>query len=256
MYRNWWTVFADYLKLHKKPFIHYQLNNGTRYTLRPSTTDRGIINETWIRHDYSPGGFEINPTDTVVDIGGHIGAFTVKAAKQAYQGRVFTFEPTSANFPLLQKNVQDNKLTNVSLFKQAVAARRGTAQIAMATQNTGGHSLIANLFESTPQPEETVATTTMADLFAENAITRINFLKIDCEGAEYEIFFGMAPDLLYRIDKIAMEYHELDDIRNGLKMKAFLEETTFFKVWIYRSMLYAINLRAETSDELWLGPTF
>jgi FkbM family methyltransferase len=242
LYRNWWTVFADYLKLHESPLVTYRLNNGLQYTLRPGTTDRGIINETWIRRDYSPDGFGINPTDTILDIGGHIGAFTVWASKQARQGRIITVEPTKSNFALLQQNVQDNRLTNVTLVKRAVAAQTGTAQLALASQNTGGHSFTVGLFESDVQSFETVETTTLASILADYGIERVNFLKIDCEGAEYEIFFTASHDILRRIDKIAMEFHELDAERNGLKMKEFLEKTGLFRVWINRSLLYALNV--------------
>lgn len=81
---------------------------------------------------------------------------------------------------------------------------------------------------------------------ADYGIERVNFLKIDCEGVEYEIFFTASHEILRRIDKIAMEYHELDADRNGLKMKEFLEHTGLFRVWINRSLLYALNV-AETA---------
>jgi hypothetical protein len=44
----------------------------------------------------------------------------------------------------------------------------------------------------------------------ENGITRCDLLKMDCEGAEYEILYNCPPDYLRRIDQIAMEVHRGD----------------------------------------------
>ena len=76
---------------------------------------------------------------------------------------------------------------------------------------------------------------TLAELLDEHKIDRVNLLKIDCEGGEYGIL--KAPDALHRVDKVAMEYHELDPAHDHqilvdrLKSDGF--EVTIVKPWYH-----------------------
>jgi len=103
----------------------------------------------------------------------------------------------------------------------------------------GGHSLIAEFAQSVP-----VETITLDDFALENGIQRIDFLKMDCEGAEYDIFFNASKSVLGMIQKISMEYHDLDLSRNHEALQIFLR-THGFNVYIKSSetskvgMLYA-----------------
>ena len=63
---------------------------------------------------------EVSASDVVVDIGAHIGTFTVGAAKRAMNGRVFAIEPVPENFDLLQENVRVNNRENVVTIHAAV----------------------------------------------------------------------------------------------------------------------------------------
>ena len=70
------TYFLDYLKLLKKSYTIYYLKNKIKYKVRSNTTDRVIINEIWLHKNYNPKGFKIKETDTVLDVGTHIGVFS------------------------------------------------------------------------------------------------------------------------------------------------------------------------------------
>ncbi|MEI8012980.1 MAG: hypothetical protein WCI27_10985, partial [Candidatus Omnitrophota bacterium] len=64
-------------------------------------SDLMIISEVWHERAYCPEGFNIDRDSTVIDLGAHIGAFAIFAAKQAAQGKIFAFEPYSSNYRLL-----------------------------------------------------------------------------------------------------------------------------------------------------------
>jgi hypothetical protein len=82
-----------------------------------------------------------------------------------------------------------------------------------------------------------VPCTTLEAIMEANRLERVDLLKIDCEGAEYEILFAAAPRVLQRITDIRLEYHTLgaqqDDVE---KLKRFL-----------RSQNYAITLEKASS---------
>jgi len=67
-----------------------------------------------------------------------------------------------------------------------------------------------------------VETIALKDFFDGNGISKVDFLKIDCEGAEYEILYNCPQDVLRKIGKISMEYHNLNRMleKRGLKASA------------------------------------
>ena len=162
-----------------------------------------MIYETWGRHDYNPAGFAIEDDDCVIDIGAHIGAFTVFAAKQAAHGQIYAYEPYTENFELLKENILLNGLTNVHVFNLGVGGQNERAKLYVDTTNNAGHSM----FNATDNSTE-IQLTSLSSLFENNKLERCNFLKIDCEGAEYEILFSATEAILKKIDSIAMEYHD------------------------------------------------
>ena len=67
-----YSKFAPYNKV-----LTINLDNGLKFKFRGRTSDRTVIKEVWAREIYSKYGFDIKENDTVIDLGGHIGIFTV-----------------------------------------------------------------------------------------------------------------------------------------------------------------------------------
>jgi precorrin-6B methylase 2 len=68
----------------------------------------------------------VQPGDRVVDVGAHVGYFTLLAARLCGpNGRVFAFEPHPDNFRLLERNIRENGAENVTAVRKAVADRAG-----------------------------------------------------------------------------------------------------------------------------------
>ncbi len=95
--KNWPIYFADHFKLIKQKHIVYILRNGINLRVRSKTSDSGIISEIWVHMDYLPKGFEINENDVAIDIGAHIGIFSIFLSKVAKMGKIYAFEPHPEN---------------------------------------------------------------------------------------------------------------------------------------------------------------
>jgi FkbM family methyltransferase len=224
-YRNPYVVFANRLRIPTKQHCRtLTLRNGLRFKTRSNTQDTSFANEIWVHRTYAPPGFRINENDTVVDIGAHIGLFSVFAATQARTGMVYAFEPLPGNIALLKENLKLNAISNAIPIQMAVGSRSEQRTFYVSSSNTGASSFIP--YED--RIEEILARTiSLTDLVRLFDLRTIDFLKMDCEGAEYEILFNAPHDVTGKIKRIAMEIHNVDSERNVRTFKAFLEREGF-----------------------------
>jgi len=212
--------------------------------MRPHTTDSSAFMEVWIMKHYSPPGFEIRDTDTVIDIGAHIGFFSVMAASQARKGAVYSFEPDGRNFGMLQENIEINEIKNVVPINSAVAESNGERELFTSPDNLGAHSFYITSYEGTHyEGKELVKTTSLESVFKQYDIHQVDYLKLDCEGAEYEILCSSPPSLLHKISKMGIEYHfggeKLDHFRQLLRDNGLIVKTV--PVYPDFGMIYAIR---------------
>lgn len=152
----------------------------------------GSLNDTWVRLEYDRLQ-NLKPTDIVVDAGAAIGEFTVKASMQSQF--VYAFEPEPENFRYLQKNTE--KLRNVKIFNKALSSISGVKPFYIS-RNWGGHSLIPKVDNRTVEVE-----TVTLDEIVEHA----DFLKVDVEASELEVFQGATKLLKNSHPFIAIEIH-------------------------------------------------
>jgi FkbM family methyltransferase len=144
----------------------------------------------------------------VIDIGANIGAFTLLAARTAGT-RVFAYEPVSSTFAQLQRNIERNGLGDrVTAYRLGVTGAAEERRIALSPHGSPFNSLYGATADG--DAAETVRTTTLADVFADNDLDFCDTLKLDCEGAEFEILYAAPADVLSRIGMILLEYHEQD----------------------------------------------
>lgn len=175
-----------------------------RFKVRVGTSDKIAVWEIFKKKEYRDDkDFKIKSSDIVVDIGGHIGSFAVFAAKQAKQ--VYVYEAMKENYDLLNKNVKLNNLKNVKTFNVAVSDKVGEEDFFVAKENAGGSSLYQKTYS---RKKIKVPTTTLQEIFTKNNLKKINFLKLDAEGAEYKILLNAPSSLLKKIDKIVLEFHD------------------------------------------------
>lgn len=220
--RNWTTILAVFLGAPvRKPFT-VELRDGGRYRAR-SRMDVWIIKETCIDRDYERGATAVRDGWTVVDIGAGAGDFAISVGRRAPQTRVYAFEPFAESFDLMRENIAMNGVTNVMPFPEAVAGRTGSLFLSTPTGIEGQHRTAGAASEASVP----VRAVTLSELFARSGIETCDFLKIDCEGGEYDILFHAGSDALARVRHIAMEYHEGVTEWSHRDLVAFLEKSGF-----------------------------
>jgi FkbM family methyltransferase len=155
--------------------------------------------------------------DTFIDAGANEGFFTVLGSQLVgAAGKVIAIEPQSRLQEVIRRNIALNGCENAQLIQAGIASQRGSFQLSLASDmNSGGSSI----YQTTryKQPEETVRTITLADLLAEGAVAGCQLMKVDVEGAEYDIFLNAGEILRSGVLRnIALEIHEHILMKQGL----------------------------------------
>ncbi len=181
--------------------VDLRFKDGAVVRLRPAPMDRHTFHRIFARDEYRLNAVAPGSLGTVLDVGAHIGLFAVRVAPLAK--RVISFEPVPANFETLQKNVAH--YPHVTPVPKAVSSKRGTATI-YVSDNPSAHSMHPAEADRRTAGTE-VETLSLADVFDEFKIETCDLLKLDCEGAEYDIL-GAVPDALWpKLRRIVMEFH-------------------------------------------------
>lgn len=205
-----WFDFLQHFK--KKELFILKLRSGLSFYIRPDGSDHNIFREVYIEKAYSPKEFEsVKPSiETVVDIGAHIGFFSLYAS--TFAKRVISVEPTQSNGQLLKKNIELNNKQNVDFVNKAVGGKEGEQKMYINTSayHTGLHSFykeIATEEQGAAVTETTVPVITLESLLTSKNIEAVDLLKMDCEGAEYDILFNAPDSVLKRIKRMTISFH-------------------------------------------------
>jgi FkbM family methyltransferase len=151
---------------------------------------------------------------TIIDIGANHGVATVILAKQNPKSTIYSFEPDPAIFEKLVANIAANKLTNVIAKCMAVSDDSSkTLQLMMHPQWSGGNTTCSdssafNRYFGIAR-SVTVPCISFDDIIMQNNIKNIALLKIDCEGAEYEIIYSSEQFKTGIVENIVGEFHNL-----------------------------------------------
>jgi FkbM family methyltransferase len=145
---------------------------------------------------------------TFVDLGANEGYFTVIGAKLCGPGgRVVAIEPQNRLLPVIAENLRINRVEWASVLNVAVADSEVTATIHLASDiNTGG----SGMHRSTKYrlPTQQVAARTLAQVLDGEKLARVDLMKVDIEGFEYEALLG-SPEVFRerRVKALALELH-------------------------------------------------
>jgi FkbM family methyltransferase len=199
--KNWHMYPIVYFGLTKQKYVILETKNGLKIKLRVHSTDLIAFTHVWIIQEYSRPGFEINDNDTIIEIGAHIGLFSLFAWQYCKNGKIYCFEPVKENYDILLSNLQLNEIKNITPINSAVSKEESTVTI-FINEDEAGHSMYS------PTSKLLQArSTSLKKIFDDYKIEKCDFVKMDCEGAEYEIINSLPLDYFQKIKKIIIEYH-------------------------------------------------
>jgi FkbM family methyltransferase len=199
------------------------------------------------KSDYEPETVKylrenLKPGETFIDIGAHIGLFTVLAARLVGKtGKVITFEPTPVTLQALKSVVKMNGCSSVVTVRgEAMSEEKGTAVF----YDTGDTMSVTNslIKNETSCGEIEVPTISLDEFVMENDIAP-DIIKIDVEGAELKVLRGSRRTLEIEQPKVRLSLHPPfhDNDPN------ILDETWSF----LRELDYNVDFGGQEIDKTW-----
>jgi len=194
-----------------------------------SEADESVFREVFLDNDYMILDEIIGEASNgIIDIGAHIGLFSIYARGVNDNVKIFAYEPASANFETMKWHFKENHIENVFAKNVAVAAKDGETILFMS-EDSHNHSILR--FFKKIMKEVRVPTVSMEKIIerdmARQGVNFCDLVKMDCEGAEFEILASMSPEVFKKIGTFYIEYHEYLEDKNKNDLVKILQKNGY-----------------------------
>jgi FkbM family methyltransferase len=227
------------LDLDTGPDLDIGSFGGFEVAYRRGTTDENVIAASF-DHDVlftRVPHYQVDADHVIMDVGAHIGTFSLLAASKVPKGRVYAIEASRENFNLLRINVALNRANNIDMTRLALADKPGKCRLHYGPGHWG-NTIVA------PRTEygEAVPTDSLANFLSAKNISRCHFMKLNCEGAEFPILLTAPTSVLQRFNMMLVLYHcDLYTQRSEQDLATHL-----------RSSGFDVKLRKSSQERGWI----
>jgi FkbM family methyltransferase len=198
----------------------------------------------------------IKKGDIILDVGAQMGLMTVLFNKlSGKEGKVLSYEPTPSTYKILSKTLELNNISSVTIQK-AVSDKNGIAFFNISEQECDAANSLSQNSNRKSNNQIEVIVTSIDNEVMENKLEKLNFIKIDAEGAEYKVLLGASlsidnfkPTILLALHPKAIndfgdtleliwnyiELKEYDIFENNLLLKKedFCSRVNLFDVFLF-----------------------
>lgn len=168
----------------------------------------------------------------VVDIGANAGFFDFILLSKVPQARIYAFEPMPANIQRLSNTIQKNASIKeqIEVYQMAVTGVE-KEYLEIFAEDTDDNQVVASVFSGFNKSNTKgirVPCISLETIFRKHQLDKIDVLKMDCEGSEYEIIYKTDPQLIKKIKRMVVEVHDIDENENNIHaFVAYLQKLGF-----------------------------
>ena len=196
--------------------MHLDITNPYTWDLIEGKEHEDEIKEIFVKN--------IKKDGTVIDVGANIGEFSLIASKKIGPGgHVIAIEPLEQVLRWLKKNFELNGFTNFEILELAVGEKAGTMTLYKKSDGSEIGILDSAITEKELVTDRKISIDTIDNIISSRNISKVDMLKVDVEGFEYEVFLGCKKSFKQnKIKKIICEIHS-----TYLKNKGIDEKTIY-----------------------------
>jgi FkbM family methyltransferase len=195
---------------------------NTSIYYRPNTVDEAVLAHSFDNDIFYPSTpeYKVSKDAVVIDVGGHIGTFSIYSILSNKASKAIVLEPNKESFEILAKNIETNSLSNqIRSLQCALSDKSGIVKLYLDDENWG-HSLT----NTDLKKYEEVKAISLSSLFQVEEIKSCDLIKFNCEGAEFQIILSLDATTLSKVKMMIILFHE--DLAKGASRKML---TTFLK---------------------------
>lgn len=195
-----WSVLKYYIQESSPDFV--ELKGKTKILFSSHPHDVITFFVVFLKQEYG----KIKEDSIVVDVGANIGVFSLYAALSGAK-KVYAFEPSKEAFEILCKNIELNNFTDVIIPVNKAVSNIDDLIIQFPCSSSPYNS-IGSCGSNNDLVYSEIQTVTIDSFIDRNGdINRIDLLKLDCEGAEFDILPSISEVAFEKISAIRMECH-------------------------------------------------
>lgn len=195
-----------------------------------------VSNEIFKYREYRAADpFIISAKKLIVDVGAHLGLFTLYCRLLNNRVKIIALEPEQNNFKLLKENLKKNNISRVKVFDYALSVRSGTGKLQISDDSHNNKLILNDSVEYKNEFDKVarVKTITLTDLLKQNNESVVDVLKMDIEGAENYIIPTWPAEVFSKVRSIIFEYHDYK--KDDHKMLELILRERGFGVQIFKS---------------------
>ena len=192
----------------------FRIREGEEDPSYDHNLDLKVFNETWIENVYRIHEGHFSGDGVFVDVGANIGAVSIfvdsfnKNREDDQKIKVYAVEPEPNNLRLLNRNIKNNPTENITVVNNAIWHTKSMVSIS----NLGANSSIIDLEK---ENKTDVLAITLENLFSIYKIKEVDVMKIDIEGAEFDLILNTSTKTLAKINYLVLEFDKSFDGKFG-----------------------------------------
>ncbi len=207
-------VINDKIKRSNINFEKNKLILG-KYKFQTIENDKGISTELQIYQSHEPLTThlmikELKQNMVCVDLGSNIGYYAVIESNIIGEsGKIFAIEPSPVNFPILKLNLENQKKNNFSVYNIAIGDKNENMEFIISSKSNWSKIRMNDEKINPKDKIIKIPVKTLDSFVKENNIKKIDILRMDVEGFEYNIILGANRVLEKFKPKIFVEIHKM-----------------------------------------------
>ena len=178
--------------------------------------DYKVVNETWLENVYRIHQYHFSGDKVFIDIGANVGSVSifVDSFNKLFEDKikVYAVEPEPNNIDLLNYNILNNPTENITVVNNAIWHKEGP----VAVSNKGGNSSIVHEIDGDFSYIEAI---TIEQLLDRYDIKEVDVMKIDIEGAEFDLIINTPLEILAKIKYLTLEFDKSFDGKFGIMVE-------------------------------------